>query len=71
MAAKLRAIELSPGAASLLAVLVVAAATYGDAVTQIATTFTLFYVVALLVAVWFAGIQAGYLVALAAVAGNT
>jgi len=71
MVAKLKELQLSPGAATLLAALIVAASTYGDAVTQLATTFTLFYVVALLLAVWFVGIEAGYLVALAAVAGNT
>jgi signal transduction histidine kinase len=71
LATKLSAVNLSATSAMLLSGMVVAAATYGDAVTQIATTFTLFYVVALLLAVWFAGIRAGYLVSLAAVAGNT
>jgi signal transduction histidine kinase len=69
--AKLAQLRLSPANAVALALLLTSAAAYGDAVTTAATTFTLFYVIALMVAVWFAGIRAGYAVAIAAVVGNT
>jgi signal transduction histidine kinase len=67
---RLSKIELRPGVATGLALLLVAVASYGDATTRIATTFTLFYVVALLLAVWYAGLRVAYLVALAAIVGN-
>jgi signal transduction histidine kinase len=69
--ARLSRVELSPANAVVLSLLLTSAAAYGDAVTTAATTFTLFYVVALGMAVWFAGIRAGYTVGVAAIIGNT
>jgi signal transduction histidine kinase len=47
------------------------AATCGDAVSSAATTFTLFYVLALAIGTWFAGLWVGYLISGLAVAGGT
>jgi len=69
--ARLTRLRLSPPNAVALALLLTGAAAYGDAVTTAATTFTLFYMIALMVAVWFAGDRAGYVVAVAAIAGST
>ena len=69
--ARLSRLELSPANAVVLSLLLTSAAAYGDAVTTAATTFTLFYVVALGIAVWFSGIRAGYTIGLAAIVGNT
>jgi signal transduction histidine kinase len=69
--ARLSRLQLSPAKAFLLALLLTAAASYGDAVTTAATTFTLFYITAMGVAVWFAGTRAGYFIAVVAVVGNT
>lgn len=49
--------------ATVLALVLVALAAWGDAVTTAEATFTLFYVVPLAIAVWFAGIRVGYLIA--------
>ncbi len=56
--------HLNPTRAKVLALILLAAAAWGDAVTTAEATFTLFYVVPLAVAVWYAGIRAGYLIAL-------
>jgi signal transduction histidine kinase len=47
----------------VLALLLVALAAWGDAITAAEATFTLFYVVPLAIAVWYAGIRVGYLIA--------
>jgi signal transduction histidine kinase len=53
-----------------LALLLVALAAWGDLVTSAEATFTLFYVVPLAIAVWYAGIRVGYLIAvLSTIAG--
>jgi signal transduction histidine kinase len=54
-----------------LALLITLAAICGDAVTSAATTFTLFYVLALAIGTWFAGIWTGYLITVLAVVGST
>jgi signal transduction histidine kinase len=63
---------LTPTRATVLALLLVALAAWGDFVTTAEATFTLFYVVPLAIAVWYAGIRAGYLIAtLSVVVGAT
>lgn len=58
--------------ATVLALLLLALAAWGDAVTTAEATFTLFYVVPLTIAVWYAGIRVGYLmVALSVLSGAT
>lgn len=68
-----RLVTLQPSRAVTiaLAVLLTLGATYGDAATTAATTFTLFYVLALAIGTWFAGIWIGYLVTIVAVVGST
>ena len=67
IAEKLSKFQLSRVAATLTALALVLAVAYGDAVTDAATRFTLFYVVAIFIAVWFAGMKTGYWVAVTAV----
>jgi len=68
--ARLSKWQLSPAKAFVLALLVTGAAAYGDAVTTAATTFTLFYISAIFLGIWFSGLRAGYVVALGAIIGN-
>jgi signal transduction histidine kinase len=69
--ARLSRLQLSPANAFVLALLLTSAAAYGDAVTTAATTFTLFYIIGMGMAVWFAGPRAGYVIAIGAIVGNT
>lgn len=71
VAHRLVAVHPSRGVTVVLSLAITLAATYGDAVTSAATTFTLFYVLALAIGTWFAGIWAGYLITAAAVVGGT
>ena len=70
LGARLSRVQLSPVKAFIVAVLLTCAAAYGDAVTTAATTFTLFYVIGVVIAVWFAGPRAGYVIGVGAVIGN-
>ena len=58
---------LSPTRATVLSLILLALASWGDAVTTAEATFTLFYIFPLTIAVWYAGIRAGYLIALLSV----
>ena len=69
--ARLSRVHLSPINAVVLALLLTGVAAYGDSVTTAAATFTLFYIASLVLAVWFAGIRAAYVVGLVADAGST
>ena len=61
---------LNPTRAMVLALCLLALAAWGDAITTAEATFTLFYIIPLTIAVWYAGIRAGYLIAvLSTVAG--
>src|SRR5512133_122344 len=71
VARRMVAVRPPHGTAVALALLLTLAATYGDAVTSAATTFTLFYVLALAIGTWFAGPRIGYLVSMLAVIGGT
>lgn len=68
-----RVINASPSRSTTvaLALLVSLAASYGDTITSAATTFTLFYVLALAIGTWFAGVWTGYTITVVAVAGST
>ena len=67
---RLIAIHPSRSGTIALSVLLTIGATYGDAVTSAATTFTLFYVLSLAIGTWFAGVWAGYVIVVLAVAGS-
>lgn len=54
---------LTPRRATLLALLLFGMAAWGDFVTTAEATFTLFYVVPLALAVWYAGLRVGYVIA--------
>jgi signal transduction histidine kinase len=62
--------EPSQAGAIALSFLLTLAAAGGDALTSAETTFTLFYVLALVVGTWFGGIRTGYTLAAVAVAGG-
>jgi two-component system, NtrC family, sensor kinase len=55
-------VRLSPGGAFALAIVTTLLAGIGDAATTAETTFTLFYLVPLAIAVWFAGLRAGLVI---------
>jgi signal transduction histidine kinase len=57
--------------ATALALFLFALAAWGDAVTTAEATFALFYVVPLAIAVWYAGIRTGYLLAVLSVISGT
>lgn len=71
IAEKLSKVHISKGAATVIALALSLIAACGDAFTHVATTFTLFYVAAILLAVWFAGQRSGYWVALTTVVART
>jgi signal transduction histidine kinase len=58
---------LSPLRATVVSLVLLAVASWGDMVTTAEATFTLFYVVPLSIAVWYATIRVGYLIALLSV----
>ena len=54
---------LTPSRAMALSLTLFALAAFGDFITTAETTFTLFYVVPLAIAVWYSGLRSGYLIA--------
>ncbi len=61
---------LTPGRATVLSLVLWGLAAWGDIATTAEATFTLFYVIPLAIAVWYAGVRAGYfVVALSVVSG--
>ena len=71
VASRLMTLHPPTWAAIALALLLTLVATYGDAVTSAATTFTLFYILALAIGTWFVAPWMGYVVAALAVLGET
>jgi signal transduction histidine kinase len=67
---KLLALQPSRAVAIALSFVLTLAAACGDALTAAETTFTLFYVFALMIGTWFGGIATGYTLAAVAVAGG-
>jgi signal transduction histidine kinase len=59
--------HLNPTRATVLSLSLLAVASWADFVTAAEATFTLFYVVPLAIAVWYAGLRSGYVIAVLSV----